>query len=575
VADSTAAINAAIADAAGSSQPTGKDGPGGIVYLPAGTYKVGKDSTGAPLSLTLLPNVRIIGEAAQNNSGVVLKPTHGSTGSSHVPVFKYESGSTYITGWSIENIAIDFTNCTSGGAPSSANSGDIGISISGCYLYDINNLSVFHAYQAYKAFETSGKTCFMGTVRKLYAKQCRNGIYHDKGTTMTFENCWVNADTGSTPNSSYWELGWHLGTIYGVTLTSCVLEKWKSGSGTPTGFFAEHCRGLVINGMDVEQNDTNGGRLFYFGDCEVALNAFRTSNNTIDCPSNGTSRLVVAHECAMSLTGSAMGGSPSTGAPDVATNGGGSAEAITLELTRGGNTSAVSIQGCRIGAPDSSGFAGTLTAFKDATNTGLDSLAVLGTNGIVNQLRFLGQYVDVNYLTDAERGVRVFAANERARLYATGNNTNHAGRAQLIDGGVIGAGLRIGTAGSPNYALELTSDSAAKPSTSTWTVASDARTKDNLRPFTHGLDVIRQLLLHTWEYNGLGDTPPGATASGVVAQELQTVLPGAVVTTRLKHHVSDTDQADYLGVNYHLLLLSALQAIKELDARLTTLESQV
>lgn len=439
-----------------------------------------------------------------------------------------------------------------------------------------------------------GKTCFMGTVRKLCAKQCRNGIYHDKGTTMTFDNCRVNAHVGNDPpDSAYWELGWHLGTIYGVTLTSCALEKWKSGSGTPTGFHAEHCRGLVINGMDVENNNTNGGRLFYLYNCEVSLNAFRTSLNDIYCPTNGTSRLVHAYRCALSLTGSAMGGPPATGAYDFATGGGGTAEAITLDVTSDTLTSAVSIQGCRIGAPDTptypATFTGTRTAFKDTATNSADSLAVLGTTGITNQVRtnqlqlltsqvqLLGQYLDINEIpTDVVRGLRVFAADqERAKTYATGNNTDHGGRQQLIDGGVIGAGLRIGTAGDPGYALHLTSDSAAKPSTSTWTVASDARTKDNLRPFTSGLDVIRQLLLHTWEYNGQGDTPAGETASGVLAQELQPVLPGAVVTTRLKHHVSDTDQADYLGVNYHLLLLSALQAIKELDARLIALERRV
>lgn len=552
------AINAAETDGGSPARL------GGIVFLPRGTYKI-------KASLALKAHVRIVGEAGQNGQGVVLKADH--SGISHQPVFKYVSGSAYITGWGIENIAIDFDNCRSAPAPST-NTGDIGINISGCYLYDIKNVSVFYGYCAYQSEITTGKTCFMGTVRMLYSKQCRNGIHHVGGTTMTFENCWVNADTGSEPVASYWELGWRLDTIYGVTLTSCVLEKWKSGSATPTGFLAEHCRGLVINAMDVEQNNTNGGRLFYLNDCEVSLNAFRTANNTIDCPTNGTSRLVLAHECALSITGSAMGGPPSTGEDDVAVNGGGTAEAITLELTRGGNTSAVSIQGCRIGPPSSSGFTGTRTSFKDSTNAGLDSLAVLGTNGIDNRFRFLGEYADVDYATDTAHGYRVLAASSsRAILYATGNNTNHAGRQQLIDGGVLGAGLRIGTAGDPGYALHLTSDSAAKPSTSTWTVTSDERTKENVRPFHTGLDVLRQVVLHTWEYNGLGDTPSGETASGVIAQNLRQSLPEAVVSTRLRKGVGDSDQAEYLGVNYHLLFLSALNAIKELDERLTALEN--
>jgi len=550
--DATYDINRAITDAANAG--------GGIVYLPVGVYKVGRDSNAQgnpPLSIALKSNVRIVGEVAQNNTGVRLKPYHPTT---HVPVFKYESGSTYITGWSIENIAIDFSGCASS-TTSSANEGDIGISISGCYLYDIQNVSIFHAYQAYKAYLTSGKTCFMGTVRKLYAKMCRFGIHHDQGTTMTFEHCWVNAHTGQTPDASYWKLGWHLGTIYGVTLTSCVLEKWYSSSTAPTGFYAENCRGLVINGMDVEGNDTNTGNLLEFNNCEVVLNAFRTSDNTVRCANGAISALIKAHSCSLSINGSSFGGEPSSSEEDrdIAVGGNAGSVAAALYLTSDSLTSAVAVHGCRIGGPEDGGsFLGTRAGLWNTADGFLDSLSVLATNGVQNQVHSYGDVlvihtdcIEQNCERDTNRGFRVATGlgNVRAWLYGTGNNANHGGRLQLIDGGVIVAGLRIGSAGDPGYALHLTSDSAAKPSTSTWTVASDARTKENLRPFTAGLDVLRQLLLQTWEYNGLGDTPSGETASGVVAQEIQGFLPDAVVTTRPKNHVGDSDQAEYLGVN--------------------------
>jgi hypothetical protein len=381
--DATVKINQAISDAAAGTA----NGDGGIVFLPVGIYKIGTDaSSGNPLSLALKSNVRIVGEVAQNNSGVILKPDHGET---HVPVFTYVTTGVNITGWSIENIAIDFSNCTTGGAPSSTHTGDIGINISGCYLYDIQNVSVFHAHQAYKAFSTvisgDGKTCFMGTVRKLYAKQCRNGIHHDQGTTMTLDNCWVNAHVGSDPlNSAYWELGWHLGTIYGVTLTSCVLEKWKSGSGTPTGFYAEHCRGLVINGIDVEHNDTNGAHLFVLNDCDVSLNAFRTANNIVRCANGALSSLVKAHSCSLSINGSSFGGTPSSGELDDAVGGNAGSVAAALYLTSDTLTSAVAVHGCRIGSPadPNSSFLGTRAGLWNTADAFLDSLSVLGTNGL-------------------------------------------------------------------------------------------------------------------------------------------------------------------------------------------------
>ena len=560
--DSSTAIQNAINAAAVNTGPS-PDRYGGIVFIPQGTYKVSA-------SLELKSNVRIVGEAAQNGIGVVLKPSHGDN---HQPVFKYISSGAYIYGWSIENIAIDFSNCRSSPAPST-HTGDVGIEIAGCYLYDIQNVSVSFGYRAYNAYLSSDKTCFMGTVRKLYAQQCRNGIRHSQGTTMVFDSCWVNANQDAELNSSYWKLGWDLSTIYGVTLTSCALEKWMSGDSPAIGFKAVACRGLVINSIDVEGNNTNEGTLVFLDNCDVALNAFRTTNNTIKCANSAVSALVKAYACSLSISGSAFGGDPKS-EPDLATGGNGSSEAVTLLLDDNPLTSAASIQGCHITPPNASGgFSGTRTGFKDETNMFARSLAVLGTNGIDNQLRFLGEFADVDYASDAARGYRVLVAStERVKVYGTGNNTNHGGRQQLIDGGVVGAGLRIGTAGDPSYALHLTSDSAAKPSTSTWTVTSDARTKDNVRDFQKGLDVIRQVVLQTWEYNGLGDTPAGQTASGVLAQEIEPFLPDAVVHTRLKHSVGDSDEAEFLGVNYHLLLLSALNAIKELDARLTALEN--
>jgi hypothetical protein len=585
-ADATVLINQAITDAAAGTA----NGDGGIVFLPVGTYRIGKDGSGNPLSIALKSNVRIVGEAAQNGTGVVLKPCHGAdcetavnqNEAAHVPVFNYVHAGSPITGWSIENVAIDFSRCRSGSAPS-AFPGDVGINISGCFLYDIENVSVSYGYYAYKASQTTHSSitrdCYMGTVRKLYSKECRNGIKHAFGTTMIFDSCWVNANQGTEdpPDSAYWSRGWDLETIYGVTLTSCVLEKWKSGDSPAFGFRADSCRGLVIDGMDVESNETNGGNLFELNNCEVSFNAFRTKTNKIQCANGAVSALIRANGCSFSMQGSAMGGSPNSAEYDTANLGNGSSEAVVLRLTSENTpVMAAAVMGCRIGAPAAGGsWSGTATALKDETGS-TSRVTVLGTAGIDNRLprTIYGEYLDLDYGPDVARSYRVLVAGtERVKLYGTGNNTNHGGRQQLIDGGVIGAGLRIGTSGDPGYALHLTSDSAAKPSTSTWTVTSDERTKENLRPFHTGLDVLRQVVLQTWEYNGLGDTPSGQTASGVIAQDMQPILPDAVVTTRLKHHVGDSDQAEYLGVNYHLLFLSALNAIKELDERVAALEN--
>ena len=64
----------------------------------------------------------------------------------------------------------------------------------------------------------------------------------------------------------------------------------------------------------------------------------------------------------------------------------------------------------------------------------------------------------------------------------------------------VGIGLT-----NPTYQLQLSTDSAAKPGTSTWTIASDERLKDIRAPFTRGLDALNGL--NTVYFNYKKDNP--------------------------------------------------------------------
>jgi len=93
--------------------------------------------------------------------------------------------------------------------------------------------------------------------------------------------------------------------------------------------------------------------------------------------------------------------------------------------------------------------------------------------------------------------------------------------------------LRTGLGITPDYQLHLSSDSAAKPSTSTWTVSSDERLKDNIQ--NADLDIcynnINNLRLtkYTWK-NEVYSTEQVADRSklGWIAQEVEQILPKAV-----------------------------------------------
>jgi len=90
--------------------------------------------------------------------------------------------------------------------------------------------------------------------------------------------------------------------------------------------------------------------------------------------------------------------------------------------------------------------------------------------------------------------------------------------------------LGIGLA-YPGYQLHLMNDSAAKPSTTTWTVSSDRRLKTDIEDadLNRCYEVVRDLPLRRFIWNSnvapyVGD----AHMLGWIAQEVETYLPNAI-----------------------------------------------
>jgi hypothetical protein len=90
----------------------------------------------------------------------------------------------------------------------------------------------------------------------------------------------------------------------------------------------------------------------------------------------------------------------------------------------------------------------------------------------------------------------------------------------------------IGTS-SPSHLLELGADSAAKPSSATWTITSDERLKTNITSanIDRCYDIVKQLPLRrfTWNTNIVNDfNIKDKTKIGWIAQEVEKVFPKAV-----------------------------------------------
>lgn len=133
-------------------------------------------------------------------------------------------------------------------------------------------------------------------------------------------------------------------------------------------------------------------------------------------------------------------------------------------------------------------------------------------------------------------------------------------------------GLYLGGHVVPSKTLEIATDSAGKPTTNTWQIISDERTKRNVEPYTTGLDLIRQINPVSFEYNGLAYTPEGDTGVGVIAQEIEKFAPQMIHKYKRKLREDDAEETEILEYQGNEVQYALINAVKELEQRLIVLE---
>jgi hypothetical protein len=151
-------------------------------------------------------------------------------------------------------------------------------------------------------------------------------------------------------------------------------------------------------------------------------------------------------------------------------------------------------------------------------------------------------------------------------------------------GSVAGTTSGVGvyaSAGGTSWALfcdgklQVSVDNAIKPSTNTWTIASDSRLKRDVRPFTDGLDVLAQINPVRYYYNGLGGMPTDKESIGIIAQDMQKIAPYTVSTSGVKLHPDDKENTEILNYNSHAITYVTINAVKELNERIKLLEAKL
>ena len=114
--------------------------------------------------------------------------------------------------------------------------------------------------------------------------------------------------------------------------------------------------------------------------------------------------------------------------------------------------------------------------------------------------------------------------------------TNDVERMRITSTGNVG----IGTT-SPSAQLELSTDSAKKPSTNTWTIASDQRLKTNITNADNDrcYEIVKQVPLkrYTWKSEVYSqEQVKDRSKLGWIAQDVEAVFPKAVGTNRFAYN---------------------------------------
>jgi hypothetical protein len=142
----------------------------------------------------------------------------------------------------------------------------------------------------------------------------------------------------------------------------------------------------------------------------------------------------------------------------------------------------------------------------------------------------------------------------------------------VFNGGMLIQGVVHDDTG---YQLSLSANSAAKPSTNTWTVTSDERVKTNINQYTKGLETILAINPVTYDYNGKAGFDSTSIGNiGIIAQDVLNVIPESINTYQALLNEDDEEKTELYNFDSHALTFILINAVKQLSAEIELLKSK-
>tara|TARA_R110000851_G_scaffold189509_5_gene339750 strand:- start:100 stop:2895 length:2796 start_codon:yes stop_codon:yes gene_type:complete len=216
------------------------------------------------------------------------------------------------------------------------------------------------------------------------------------------------------------------------------------------------------------------------------------------------------------------------------------------------------------------GDAGSVRSFLNVANGATN---VTNNNQLTNGAGYITSYVNTTYTADGNYGMTLSGTafrleDDRRRNSSTtdiysGNTHDYT----FYDASV---GIRWYTAGAEEMRLENDGDLHVDGNIVAYsTTVSDERLKTDIVKIDGALDKIAQLNGYTFTY-----TADGKKSAGVIAQEVQKVLPSAITESKLPLTMGDDDETEYMTVQYDQLMGLMVEAIKELKAEVAKLKGK-
>ena len=226
-----------------------------------------------------------------------------------------------------------------------------------------------------------------------------------------------------------------------------------------------------------------------------------------------------------------------------------------------------------------------ITAQTNANGASLLLFRSSETNNDYGGLEFGNHPSDItNYRKGAIYYVSDGTGFGRGSIYICNDSAGDANNVQPSDAKVVitsGGSVGIGTT-SPTYQLQLSTDSAGKPSTNTWTIVSDERIKDDIEPADLDIcyDAVKNIPLKRFKWKDevyTEEQVPDRHKIGWIAQDVEAVFPKAVRISEFKYGEEGQEVVinDCRDLNADQLYAAMYGTIQKLIAKVETLEAEV